>query len=136
MSETKITPHMQSFVDKFVEFSARLANQVHLRSLRDAFATVMPIFILAGLAVLVNNVVFPSIFAGDTLTQFKVWGAGDYQRHAEHRRAAAGPDDRLGRWRATKIFDNPVSAVVIAVSSFIIMMPMRLQITPSAATPR
>ena len=44
MSETKITPHMQSFVDKFVEFSARLANQVHLRSLRDAFATVMPIF--------------------------------------------------------------------------------------------
>ncbi len=33
---------MQSFVDKFVEFSARLANQVHLRSLRDAFATVMP----------------------------------------------------------------------------------------------
>jgi PTS system cellobiose-specific IIC component len=48
MSETKITPHMQSFVDKFVEFSARLANQVHLRSLRDAFATVMPIFILAG----------------------------------------------------------------------------------------
>lgn len=50
---------MQSFVDKFVEFSARLANQVHLRSLRDAFATVMPIFILAGLAVLVNNVVFP-----------------------------------------------------------------------------
>ena len=29
MSETKITPHMQSFVDKFVEFSARLANQVH-----------------------------------------------------------------------------------------------------------
>lgn len=85
---------MQSFVDKFVEFSARLANQVHLRSLRDAFATVMPIFILAGLAVLVNNVVFPWIFDGDTLTQFKVWG-GDNQRHAEYRRAAAGPDDCL-----------------------------------------
>lgn len=73
MSDTKITPHMQSFVDRFVEFSARLANQVHLRSLRDAFATVMPIFILAGLAVLVNNVVFPWIFEGDTLAHFKVW---------------------------------------------------------------
>ncbi len=46
---------MQSFVDRFVEISARIANQVHLRSLRDAFAAVMPIFILAGLAVLVNN---------------------------------------------------------------------------------
>jgi hypothetical protein len=94
MSETKITPHMQSFVDKFVEFSARLANQVHLRSLRDAFATVMPIFILAGLAVLVNNVVFPWIFHGDTLRSLSV-GRGDYQRYAEYRRAAAGPDDCL-----------------------------------------
>ncbi len=35
MSDTKITPNMQSFVDKFVDFSAA-ANQVHLRSLRDA----------------------------------------------------------------------------------------------------
>mgnify|MGYP007100774834 CR=1 FL=1 len=58
---------MQSFVDKFVEFSARLANQVHLRSLRDAFATVMPIFTSRS-GVLVNNVVFPWIFDGDTLT--------------------------------------------------------------------
>lgn len=49
---------MQSFVDKFVEFSARTANGAS-SLLRDAFATVMPIFILAGLAVLVNNVVFP-----------------------------------------------------------------------------
>jgi len=64
MSETKITPKMQLFVDKFVEFSARLANQVHLRSLRDAFAAVMPIFILAGLAVLINNVIFPWVLEG------------------------------------------------------------------------
>jgi PTS system cellobiose-specific IIC component len=34
MPETKTTANMQSFVDKFVDFSARLANQVHLRSLR------------------------------------------------------------------------------------------------------
>jgi PTS system cellobiose-specific IIC component len=74
MPETKTTANMQSFVDKFVDFSARLANQVHLRSLRDAFATVMPIFILAGLAVLVNNVVFPWILEGETLVRFKVWG--------------------------------------------------------------
>lgn len=65
---------MQSLTDRFVEFSARIANQVHLRSLRDAFAGVMPIFILAGLAVLVNNVVFPWILQGETLAHFKVWG--------------------------------------------------------------
>jgi PTS system cellobiose-specific IIC component len=42
--------------------------------LRDAFAAVMPIFILAGLAVLVNNVVFPWVLEGETLVRFKVWG--------------------------------------------------------------
>ena len=120
---------MQSFVDKFVEFSARLANQVHLRSLRDAFATVMPIFILAGLAVLVNNVVFPWIFAGDTLTQFKVWGEAIINGTLNIAALLLAP---MIAWSLArnKDFDNPVSAVVIAVSSFIIMMPMRLQITP------
>ena len=48
-----------SFLDKFAEVSAKVGNQVHLRSLRDAFATVSPIYILAGIAVLINNVLFP-----------------------------------------------------------------------------
>ena len=55
-------------------------------------------------------------------------GRGDHQWHAEYRRAA-GADDCPSLAR-NKDFDNPVSAVVIAVSSFIIMMPMRLQLTP------
>ena len=120
---------MQSFVDKFVEFSARLANQVHLRSLRDAFATVMPIFILAGLAVLVNNVVFPWIFHGDTLAHFKVWGEAIINGTLNIAALLLAP---MIAWSLArnKDFDNPVSAVVIAVRSFIIMMPMRLQITP------
>ena len=120
---------MQSFVDKFVEFSARLANQVHLRSLRDAFATVMPIFILAGLAVLVNNVVFPWVLEGDTLTQFKVWGEAIINGTLNIAALLLAP---MIAWSLArnKDFDNPVSAVAIAFNSFIIMMPMRLQITP------
>lgn len=43
------------FVDKFTMVAVKLGNQIHLRSLRDAFATVMPLYILAGLAVLLNN---------------------------------------------------------------------------------
>lgn len=64
-----------SFLDRFAEVSAKVGNQVHLRSLRDAFATVSPIYILAGIAVLINNVLFPLIFANDpvTLANFKVW---------------------------------------------------------------
>lgn len=54
----------KSFLDKFAEVSAKVGNQVHLRSLRDAFATITPLYILAGIAVLINNVVFP-LFPSD-----------------------------------------------------------------------
>lgn len=57
----------QAFLDKFAEVSAKIGNQVHLRSLRDGFATIMPIYILAGIAVLINNVVFPLFLTGDGL---------------------------------------------------------------------
>lgn len=64
----------KKFADKFTEFAVKVGNQVHLRSLRDAFATIMPLFILAGLAVLVNNVIFPFFFKGDMLTKFQAFG--------------------------------------------------------------
>ena len=41
-----------TLLDRFAEVSAKVGNQVHLRSLRDAFATMTPIYILAGIAVL------------------------------------------------------------------------------------
>ena len=37
----------KSFLDKFAEVSAKVGNQVHLRSLRDAFATITPLYILS-----------------------------------------------------------------------------------------
>lgn len=49
----------QRFIDQFTNIAFKIGNQVHLRSLRDAFAIIMPLFILAGIGVLVNNVVFP-----------------------------------------------------------------------------
>lgn len=63
----------QKFLDKFTEVSIKIGNQVHLRSLRDAFATIMPVFILAGLAVLCNNVIFPWFLHGDMLAKFQVF---------------------------------------------------------------
>ena len=52
-----------NFLDKFAEVSAKIGNQVHLRSLRDGFATIMPLFILAGIAALLNNVVFKGLWS-------------------------------------------------------------------------
>ena len=66
----------KSFLDKFAEVSAKVGNQVHLRSLRDAFATITPLYILAGIAVLINNVVFP-LFPLDAagLANLQTWGS-------------------------------------------------------------
>lgn len=132
MPETNATANMQSFVDKFVDFSARLANQVHLRSLRDAFAAVMPIFILAGLAVLVNNVLFPWVLEGEPLVRFKVWGEAVINGTLNIAALLIAP---MTAWSLARNrnFDNPVSAVVIALSSYIMMMPMHLEVVPDGA---
>jgi PTS system cellobiose-specific IIC component len=129
MSDTKQTESTPSFVDRFVDFSARLAGQVHLRSLRDAFAAVMPIFILAGLAVLVNNVVFPWVLEGETLARFKIWGDVIINGTLNIAALLIAP---MTAWSLARNrnFDNPVSAVVIALSSYIMMMPMKLEVVP------
>ena len=62
------------FVEKFTIFASKMGNEIHLRSLRDAFATIMPLYILAGLAVLINNTVFVWLLSGDTLTGAQYWG--------------------------------------------------------------
>ena len=61
-------------VEKFTIFASKLGNEIHLRSLRDAFATIMPLYILAGLAVLINNTVFQWVLSGDTLAGAQYWG--------------------------------------------------------------
>ena len=62
------------FVDKFVVFAGKLGNQIHLKTLRDAFATVMPLYILAGLVVLLNNTVFKWIISDPaTLSNVQYW---------------------------------------------------------------
>ncbi len=33
----------RSFADRFAEGAAKLGNQIHLKTLRDAFATIMPL---------------------------------------------------------------------------------------------
>lgn len=121
--------NMQSFTDRFVDVSARIAGQVHLRSLRDAFAAIMPIFILAGLAVLVNNVVFPWVMEGETLAKFKLWGDAIINGTLNIAALLIAP---MIAWSLArnKHSENPVSAVIIALCSFIIMMPMQVDVIP------
>ncbi|MGL4390454.1 MAG: PTS sugar transporter subunit IIC, partial [Carnobacterium maltaromaticum] len=47
-----------SFFDRFGMVAQKMGNQIHLRTLRDAFATFMPFMMLAGFVTLFNYVIF------------------------------------------------------------------------------
>lgn len=118
------------FVEKFTKFAIKLGNQVHLRSLRDAFATLMPLYILAGLAVLLNNTVFTWIFSGDTLNNVQYWGTmiTNGTLNVSGLLIAA----IIGYCLATnREFENPLAAAMISLASLIVMMPNTVAVTPN-----
>lgn len=120
----------QAFLDKFAEVSAKVGNQVHLRTLRDAFATITPLYILAGIAVLINNVVFPLFFAEDSAELAAVQGWGSAVTLGTLSACALILAGLIGHCLAVnKRFENSVACVVVGISSFIIMMPQAVTAT-------
>ena len=117
---------------QFAEKSAKIGNQVHLRSLRDAFATIMPLFILAGIGTLVNNVFFVWIWGpeglapnADLLTTLQYWG--NAISNGTLNISALLLAGMIGYSLAkNKRFDNAISCVVIAIAAFVIMMPLNV----------
>ena len=120
----------QAFLDKFAEVSAKVGNQVHLRTLRDAFATLTPLYILAGIAVLINNVVFPLFFAKGSaeLAAFQGWGSavtlGTLSSCALILAGVVGYCLAVN-----KRFENTIACVVVGIASFVVMMPQAVTAT-------
>lgn len=118
----------ESFLDKFAEVSAKIGNQVHLRSLRDAFATMTPVYILAGIAVLINNVVFPLFLVDDVLAAVQYWGNAIIFGTLNF--SAVILAGLVGYCLAkNKRFENAVACVVIGIASLVIMMPQVVTVT-------
>jgi PTS system cellobiose-specific IIC component len=123
------------FIDKFSMFAAKLGNQIHLRSLRDAFASIMPMFILAGIAVLINNVVLPWFWeAGtDELWQAQYWGRMITNGTLNVSGLLVAPMIAYSLSK-NKQFKNPISSSVIAIAVLIVLMPFYAMVTPVGYT--
>lgn len=121
--------NQHTFLDKFTEVSVKVGNQIHLRSLRDAFTTIMPVFIMSGLAVLLNNVVFPWFLSGEQLTQIQTFGTVITNGTLNIASLLIAP---MTAYFLTKNreYNNPISATVIAISSLIIMMAVTNTLQP------
>lgn len=116
------------FAQKFANFAVKMGNQIYLKTLRDSFATIMPLYILAGIAVLLNNTVFTWILSGSTLESFQYWGNllinGTLNISGLLIAAVIGYFLSLNRE-----FNNPFSSSVIAMAALVVMMPMTVELT-------
>lgn len=121
-----------SFLDRFAAISGKIGNEIHLRTLRDAFAVIMPLFILAGLGTLFNSVIFPKVASGQTLANLQVWGS----------LIANGTLNIAGLMLAPAIgyclavnreYKNPIAAAIIALASLIMTMPLSISLIPTGA---
>lgn len=119
-------------VEKFTIFASKLGNEIHLRSLRDAFATIMPLYILAGLAVLINNTVFQWLLSGDTLTAAQYWGTLIVNGTLNISSLLVAPviGYMLSQNRG---YENPLAAAVISLATLVVMMPGTVSLTPVGA---
>ncbi len=117
----------RSFLDRFAEISGRIGSEVHLRSLRDAFATIMPLYILAGIAVLINNVVFPQFLADEALTNAQYWGNALAQGTLSI--SAILLCGAVGYCHAHNVgFEKDIACVVVSLASLFVTLPQQVEI--------
>ncbi|MBR3235663.1 MAG: PTS sugar transporter subunit IIC [Atopobiaceae bacterium] len=117
----------QAFLDKFAEISGRIGSEVHLRSLRDAFATIMPLYILAGIAVLINNVAFPLFLSGDALANAQYWGNSLTQGTLSI--SAILLCGVVGYCHAHNTgFKRDIACVVVAIAALFVTMPQAVDV--------
>lgn len=117
------------FVDKLTMFATKFANNLYMRSLRDAFVMIMPLYTLAGFGVLLNNVVFPLFLKGDILVKVQTWGTliTNGTLNAGGLMVAAVVAYMLAR---NKGFKNPIMCTIVSVAAFIMTMPLTLDLIP------
>lgn len=110
------------FMENFARVGAKIGNEIHLRSLRDAFSSLTPLYILAGFGTLLSSSVFPYILSGSALEAATGWA--DLINNGTLNFACVIICGLIGYYLAVnKGFDNPVSCIVVSLSTLIVMMP-------------
>lgn len=125
-----------SKLDRFARIAQKFGSQIHLRSLRDAFATIIPLLILAGLATLINNVVLnpegltSNIIDSQLLATWQDWGniVNNGTLNAVSFLIAIAVAYHLS---INKGFNNPIASVIMAVACLFTLLPLSVEISPT-----
>lgn len=124
--------------EKFGIVATKLGNQIHLRTLRDAFATFMPFMMLAGFVTLINSVILePTGFMGEivdtsTLTTLQQIGTSiaNGTLSITTLLVVAAVSYHMC---ASRNYTNHIAAVLVAISTFVVLTPMQMMFTPENA---
>ncbi|HFM7504927.1 TPA: PTS sugar transporter subunit IIC, partial [Enterococcus faecium] len=124
--------------EKFGIVATKLGNQIHLRTLRDAFATFMPFMMLAGFVTLINSVILePTGFMGEivdtsTLTTLQQIGTSiaNGTLSITTLLVVAAVSYHMC---ASRNYTNHITAVLVAISTFVVLTPMQMMFTPENA---
>lgn len=125
-------------LDRFGEVASKLGNQIYLRTLRDSFATFMPFMMLAGFVTLINSVLLdPAGFMGkivdpNTLTTIQKIGVsiGNGTLSITTLLVVTAVSYHMCMSRNYK---NPIAAVMVSISTFIVLTPMSTMFVPEGA---
>lgn len=135
MGETK----KDIIFEKFGYIATKLGNQIHLRTLRDAFATFMPFMMLAGFVTLINYVILEptgfmgKIIAPSTLTTIQEIGLsiGNGTLSITTLLIVVAVSYHMC---VNRNYLNQIAAVLVATSTFIVLTPMKTIFLPAGAT--
>ncbi|MUP33746.1 PTS sugar transporter subunit IIC [Enterococcus faecium] len=124
--------------EKFGIVATKLENQIHLRTLRDAFATFMPFMMLAGFVTLINSVILePTGSMGEivdtsTLTTLQQIGTSiaNGTLSITTLLVVAAVSYHMC---ASRNYTNHIAAVLVAISTFVVLTPMQMMFTPENA---
>lgn len=124
--------------EKFGIVATKLGNQIHLRTLRDAFATFMPFMMLAGFVTLINSVILEPIGSmgeivdTSTLTTLQQIGTSiaNGTLSITTLLVVAAVSYHMC---ASRNYTNHIAAVLVAISTFVVLTPMQMMFTPENA---
>ncbi len=124
--------------EKFGIIATKLGNQIHLRTLRDAFATFMPFMMLAGFVTLINYVILePTGFMGKiidpaTLTTIQEIGTSisNGTLNITTLLVVAAVSYHMC---VSRNYTNQIAAVLVAISTFVVLTPMMTFFTPEGS---
>lgn len=125
----------EALMGRFVLTAQKIGNQIYLRTLRDSFATIMPLFILAGIAILINSVVldpsgwFQNMISADTMASWQNWGS--IITNSTLNITGIILVLTIGYFLSkNRGFDNPIGVVIAVVPAFLTLLPTMIETTP------